>query len=373
MLANDITPTTFENDIPLDLARSAHAGTSFVPERRGDQERASYAAQLALDYNELAKLATTDEKRATLAAEFARYRSGYRTRYIARLSAMSRCVSTMIAGPSNFNTRRHGKSSDRADKRTTDVCDYREAALAAIRKALQPELRPVMAGDGDAVERLTAKIAKLEAFQAQAKAINACIRKHAKGGIDAQVAALVALELPGRDKRFSEETARALLKPDFAGRIGIPAYELTNNNANIRRLKERLAAISVAKVAEVVEAAGDAARFEDNPGENRVRLYFPGKPSAEVRTRLKTGGFRWTPTLGCWQAYRSDRTISLAKREAGVVVACDVCKDTGEVYTARQVTESCGACEKPTHPSDSNDDGVCSDCLGPAAIFPEGA
>lgn len=31
-----------------------------------------------------------------------------------------------------------------------------------------------------------------------------------------------------------------ILQPDFCGRVGYADYELTNNNANIRRMKQRL-------------------------------------------------------------------------------------------------------------------------------------
>ena len=34
--------------------------------------------------------------------------------------------------------------------------------------------------------------------------------------------------------------------------------------------------------------------------------------------RLKGAGFRWTPSLGCWQAYRNHRALSVAKAIAGV-------------------------------------------------------
>lgn len=37
-----------------------------------------------------------------------------------------------------------------------------------------------------------------------------------------------------------------------------------------------------------------------------------------VRDRLKRSGFRWTPSLGCWQAYRNDRSIRLAQEFAGL-------------------------------------------------------
>ena len=45
-------------DIPLSTARAAHYGTSHVPERRAEQERADYGVKLAADYERFAKLAT---------------------------------------------------------------------------------------------------------------------------------------------------------------------------------------------------------------------------------------------------------------------------------------------------------------------------
>lgn len=300
-----------KNDIPYSVAAAAHAGTSFVPETRAEQERSSYASQLALDYDAMAKYATTDEKRATLDAEFQRYRAGYRQRYLAMLSARSRCMSTMITGGSNFPVARQAKRNEYADTRIRELGEYRERALDAIRKALRPELRPVMAGDNDAAERLTEKISKAEELQARMKSANDAIRKHKKAGEAAQVAALVALG-------FNATMAGELLKPDFCGRIGFASYQLTNNNANIRRMKERLAQISTAKATPDVQADGDHAKLEDSPADNRVRLFFPGKPSAEVRTRLKSAGFRWAPSLGCWQAYRNYRTLAVASKEAGI-------------------------------------------------------
>lgn len=299
------------DDIPPDLARAAHHGTSWTPEQRGPQEIGMYARQLAHDFAELAKLATTDDKRADLAREFERYRAGYRTRYVARLAAMSRCVSTAITGGSNFNVRRAEKANRRAEARTTDLIEYRKRAIAAIRRVLTPELQPIMAGDDDAVSRLGLQIAKAERTQALMAASNAAIRKHKKAGPEAQIAALVDLGHP-------RGVAVSLLEPDFCNRVGFAAYQLTNNGANLRRLKERRGAIAVAKAAPVTECAGAAARLEDSPADNRIRLYFPDKPDADVRARLKSSGFRWTPSLGCWQAYRNPRSIEVAQREAGI-------------------------------------------------------
>lgn len=307
-----MTPDTLINDIPLDLAIRAHNGTSQVPEDRGEQERAGYAQQLAADYTALSQLATTDEKRATLQAEFARYRAGYRQRFTDLLHAKSRCLSWLVSGPANFPTRRAEKANRSSSNKLTELIEYRQRALKAIRRALQPELAPIMSGDSDAVARLKAKMSGLEADRDRMKAVNAAIRKHKKGGFDAQLQALI-------DLGVHESQARKILEPNYMGRVGIESWQLSNIGAEIRRLKLRLAKVEADQAAPSVEADGEnGIRFEDAPADNRVRLFFLGKPDADVRTDLKRHGFRWAPSLGCWQAYRNFRSVECAKRVAGV-------------------------------------------------------
>jgi hypothetical protein len=139
------------------------------------------------------------------------------------------------------------------------------------------------------------------------KRVNVAIRKHAKAGADAQIVALGELG-------YGESIARKLLEPDFAGRVGFADYETKNKGANIRRLEERLEAIKRAKAAPVTESEGEGGvRMEDNPADNRVRLFFPDKPSSDVRATLKAHGLRWAPTLGCWQAYGNPRSFAYAQ------------------------------------------------------------
>lgn len=45
----------YEDDIPHDVARRAHSGTSFSPEQRAESERSGYAATLRADFSALAK------------------------------------------------------------------------------------------------------------------------------------------------------------------------------------------------------------------------------------------------------------------------------------------------------------------------------
>ena len=304
---------TYAADIPVSVAHDAHSGTSFVPERRAEQTRNDYAATLRGDYDALRTHVKHPDQEALLEEEFARYREGYRRRTLAYLHSRSRLVSVMIAGPSRFPVDRMNKRGDVTHKRLTELLEFRDRAMKAIRRKLHPDSGPIMAGAADAVERLEAEIRSAERLQEAMKQANATIRQKPKNAATPEkLAELLALGL-------THARATELFQPDFCGRIGFPDYALTNNGANIRRMKKRLESISLAKATPDTVIEGTIARIEDCPSENRVRLFFPGKPSAEVRTGLKSNGFRWAPSLGCWQAYRNHGTLTTAKAVAEAV------------------------------------------------------
>ncbi|WP_353568086.1 hypothetical protein [Haloferula sargassicola] len=270
-----------------------------------------YADTLSAD---LVEFTTHAEKHGTgdqLAELFPRYREALKRSTLAHLSAKSRCISSMITGGSNFPVRRAEKANASEHRRLEELLNCRKLWRKRILKAILPYTGPIMFGHSDACERLADEIAKAEDLQKRMKDANAAIRKHRKAGPEAQVAALVALG-------YTEARAIQLLKPDCIGRIGFADFELKNNNANIRRMKTRLVSVEKAHATPATELEGSNARIEDCPAENRVRLFYPGKPDADTRATLKRSGFRWTPSLGCWQAYRNDRTLPMARTLAGL-------------------------------------------------------
>ncbi|MDB6078808.1 MAG: hypothetical protein JWO82_2555 [Akkermansiaceae bacterium] len=302
----------FSADIPLELAIRAHAGTSHSPERRGESEVSCYAQTLAADLAEFTALVEKHSTTEQLAELFPKYRDAFRRSTLEHLSAKSRCISTLITGGSNFPVRRAEKANSTEHRRLGELLNCRTLWRKRILKAIVPNTDgPIMSGDADAVERLKAEIEKAEAKQTKMKAVNAAIRKNSKAGAAAQLAAL-------KDFGISEAHATLILEPNCFGRSGFESFELTNNNANIRRLKDRLVTVERAHSTPATEQEGTKARLEDCPAENRVRLFYPGKPDADTRATLKSSGFRWAPSIGCWQAYRNNRTLPMARHLAGL-------------------------------------------------------
>lgn len=176
----------------------------------------------------------------------------------------------------------------------------------------------ISSDDPDAPEAIRAKVAKLEAKQEQMKAVNACLRKHKAKGVDAQAAALVA------EFGWSEETARKVVTPERDWQpVGFPTYALSNNNANIRRYRERLQQLEARTEAPAVEGAESecGVSWGEDVDLNRVWLSFPGKPDVGVRARLKGAGFRWAPSLNRWQRQTSPTAIYQARAIFGEVTA----------------------------------------------------
>ena len=297
----------YESDIPASLALAAFSATSFSPERRAETTRTEYAKTLADDLELFTAQATKGGTLDLLAEEFEKYRAGYAARYRAYLSSQSRCVSSMIAGPSNFPAARMNKRADIAHKRLNELIEYQARARKAVIRNLRPDLAPIMSGDSDAIQRLQAELSTLQSKQAHMKAVNAAHKRYMK-----DPASLDKSEFPESTKNTIRN-----YKPRYSWEPHpFAPFELTNNSANIRRVEARIQSLSAAKAAPVIEREGTAARLEDDPPANRIRLYFPGKPDDAVRSKLKSNGFRWSPTIGAWQAYRNHNSLSVAQQIA---------------------------------------------------------
>jgi hypothetical protein len=193
----------------------------------------------------------------------------------------------------NYRQRIHNKM-DKAVELGQKADNLAGRAIAAERNT------SIFSDDPRADEKIAEKVERLEARQHLMKSFNAALRKN-------DIAAMTELG-------FSEAQINRLSQPDWCGRKGYADYELTNNNANIRRLKLRLAEVQKKQNDETTEETIGDVRILDNVDDNRLQIFFPGKPSEAVRDELKHSGFHWARFNGAWQRHRSNSAMFEAKR-----------------------------------------------------------
>jgi hypothetical protein len=178
-----------------------------------------------------------------------------------------------------------------------------QAGIMRERAEAAEQNRTISSDDPAAVLKLQEKIDAAEKKQAFMKQANAAIRKIMKRTDDpAQRITELANELS-----INAVNAAHIMEPDCFGDAGFPSYLLTNNNANIRRMKARiedLKRVAVSRTQEPTEETTTdvpGVKLVRNHEGNRIQLVFDDKPEATIRTLLKQRGFRWSPSQGAWQ------------------------------------------------------------------------
>lgn len=213
----------------------------------------------------------------------------------------TRCPSVMIAGGGNFPVRKKEKQVAAWER---NARNYQEV------QGILSRIRSVGTGgisfdDPMALEKLRAKLDKLVKHQELMKAANAAIRMKDVAKGDTKLA----------DLGYTPEEIKQLREPDFCGRIGYPAFELSNNNANIRRIQGRINELEKRVSAPAPDGwEFDGGKVVMNTEENRLQIIFDDKPGADLRAELKSSGFRWAPSQGAWQRQLTDNAIRAVRQ-----------------------------------------------------------
>lgn len=213
----------------------------------------------------------------------------------------TRCPSVMIAGPADFPVRKKEKQNA-AWARNREEWSHIQGLIGKIKGT---GTGGISGDDPDALEKLRAKRDKLVKHQELMKAANAAIRLKDTEEGDRRLAEL----------GFDAQEIAGLRKPDWCGRVGYPAFELSNNNANICRIEGRIKELEK----RASEPAPEGWKFDGgevviNQEVNRVQIIFDGKPDPDVRSELKSEGFRWAPSQGAWQRQLTDNAMRAVKR-----------------------------------------------------------
>ena len=198
----------------------------------------------------------------------------------------ARVPSILIAGGSNFPTRKKEKQNAARDSNYREWQDI-QGLLDKIRST---GMGGISADDPQAVQKLEKKLESLEKSQETMKAVNAYYRKYKT--------------LDGCPHLPPEELEK--LKADMASSWHLEdkpfaTWALSNNSAEIRRVKDRIKSLSQQKEIGFVGWEFDGGKVEANTEANRLQIFFEDKPDEATREALKSNGFRWSPKAGAWQ------------------------------------------------------------------------
>jgi len=287
---------------------------SFTPEKRAEQ---ALSAAAVYAYGQIKAIKDNLEKEgfpseideAEFVERFARKWADWQL-------AEGRTASAFIVGPSKFPTHSNRKRQETANRRYREFEEWARSAPARYvkhaRLAKQKELGP-QGVKAQEIADLEKRLADREAWQDAMKKINKIIRGNSiKPGEHRRLVELAKIE----GVTLPMKIAQDITAGDWRG-MGFQRFALSNNSAEIRRLKKRLEVerkkLDMAKTGKNnTITIGDVVMVQ-NWEEDRVQVRFPGKPDAETRALLKSFGFRWAPSQGAWQRKNTKAAVSAAQ------------------------------------------------------------
>ena len=163
--------------------------------------------------------------------------------------------------------------------------------------------RVISSDDPNAIQKLQDKLEMCEKSQKYMKEVNAYYRKN-----------VTCEGFPGMEAARAARLDESVRQAYSWDKQPFPSYALTNNSAEIRRLKQRIEKLTVNQEVGFVGWTFDGGEVVANSEENRLQILFDEKPDEQKRSALKGNGFKWSPSQGAWQRQLNDNAIYAASR-----------------------------------------------------------
>ena len=200
----------------------------------------------------------------------------------------------------------HSEKGDRAfrariEKTSEKAFRLNEKADYYEQKAARVGTGGISSDDPDAIEKLKKEAERLKVKQERMKAANRAIRMKDTAKGDAKL----------KEMGYTTEDIATLRTPKY-GRVGFPAWQISNNGANIRRIEGRIKELEERATREPEHIVTDL--YELKVEDNRVQFIFDGKPDEDVRSILKYHAFKWSPSRGAWVRQASGNGLFAARQ-----------------------------------------------------------
>ena len=294
------------DDIDKATAERAFYNTSHSPEKRGQYYREQYVKDVNDFRQELEKIAKNDDQKAMIDGLVEKYRLGYIDKLNAYLAAHSRVASPMITGPARFPVQSNLKKIATSDKRMAELDEfskkYAKNAKNEILGARSDEEKSN--ADWNAFGRDIARdIGVIKAIDDGSKPYNRSAFVNSLAGKIERHAANGDADIVTKALQLVRDQQKGMDKPIFSDRHKVwKSEEIASEKAS-----------EVKPEGQEDVQVYDGAAIVNNHDAERVQIHFDEVPSLNLRGKMKSNGWHWSPRDKVWQRKNTPQAINNAR------------------------------------------------------------
>ena len=294
------TAETFAKDLDFNTIKRSYSWISFDPDTRAERDIKQWGEMFYSLYNSLSEEA---KKQGVLEKYNSAFNNGYNSllkleREI--IATRSKTFSTAITGGAGITEKQISTNEKRmrlqAEKSElwSQKYDKLHKILEKIAKNKPEDLYEegdiIKSTDTHAIKKLQEKIKAIEAEKDFIKRSEKAVKEYQRTN---DFTVFSKYDIPN-DK--ANEYIDQIKRFGYALLSG-----LNNKNAEIRRIKERIAILEKNQAKGTDEILIEGGKIVYNGEAQRLQIFFDGIPSKEVREALKSHAFKWAPTAKAWQ------------------------------------------------------------------------
>ena len=303
-------PRDFSEDLDYKSLYNSYSLISFDPERRAENDKKMFGTSMLNLYNSSAEEAKENNRLEEYNQAFERYYAVILKKNKEVISARTGTFSTAVTGGAGIKSsqiRKNEAKQKREYEINKELIDYIEKAEKKLNEvARNPDRfysdQAIKSTDKNAIEKLNQKLEQLEAEKDFIKRSEKACKEFQK---KKDFSVFEKYNIPQKEaKEYVSQIERHGI-PLIRGNASI--------NAEIRRVKERIASLEKSKATEDENFDIENGRILVNKEAQRVQIFFDNIPDANTREALKKRSFKWAPSVKAWQRTLTGNAIDAVR------------------------------------------------------------
>ena len=303
-------PRDFSEDLDYKSLYNSYSLISFDPERRAENDKKMFGTSMLNLYNSSVEEAKGNNRLEEYNQAFERYYEVILKKNKEVISARTGTFSTAVTGGAGIKgsqIRKNEAKQKREYEINKELIDYIEKAEKKLNEvARNPDRfysdQAIKRTDKNAIEKLNQKLEQLEAEKDFIKRSEKSCKEYQK---TKDFSVFEKYNIPQKEaKEYVSQIERHGI-PLIRGNASI--------NAEIRRVKERIASLEKSKASEDENFDIENGRILVNKEAQRVQIFFDNIPDANTREALKKRAFKWAPSVKAWQRTLTGNAIDAVR------------------------------------------------------------